>query len=396
MDGISGPASILAIAAAGLQISIKLVSFANHVRDGQDRMRYLGTDVSVTAGILQQLGELMQKSSHDNEHTTIFSKEGLLQTKASADACKAVFGALEEALRKGSRQLRRQTVVPGEQITLSKIESLRWPFLQPNLEGLRQELNHSRATLMLMLQVTTLAYSRKMAELHKSERMDREEQEIFIRSILSQHKHEAQQAPPRVQIPLNQKTKDQQGMSFTSVGYDMEKPSTPNPMYLPHDPLGPIACNQRTSRNEITGEQERSWDDPDYTSIMRKRRELPPGFADVQDEECHKRPNMPRATTQSHSFNTLPASTDRTDLQAWSTWPIVYPIYCGYNLRWSLSQIPVPENRVQRLMQRLSSADRATIKQRFEGISIKEREFLEAFIKGNLPSRGQFYEVNPA
>ena len=165
MDGISGPASILAIAAAGLQISIKLVSFANHVRDGQERMRYLGTDVSVTAGILQQLGELMQKSSGDDEHTTIFSKEGLIQTEAAAHACKTVFGALEEALIKASRQLRRQTVVPGEQITLSKIESLRWPFLQPHLEGLRQELNHSRATLMLMLQVTTLAYSRKMAEL---------------------------------------------------------------------------------------------------------------------------------------------------------------------------------------------------------------------------------------
>ncbi|KAL8774592.1 MAG: hypothetical protein Q9209_000965 [Squamulea sp. 1 TL-2023] len=166
MDGVSGPASILAIAAAGLQISIKLISFSNQISNGQERIRYIGTDVSMTAGILQQLGELMQKSPGDaDEHTTIFSQEGLTTTQTAADACQAVFKALEEALRKASGQLRRKTIMPGQMIVLSKTESLRWPFLQPNFDVLRQELNNSRATLMLILQITTLAYSKKMAEL---------------------------------------------------------------------------------------------------------------------------------------------------------------------------------------------------------------------------------------
>ncbi|KAL8634648.1 MAG: hypothetical protein Q9226_009459, partial [Calogaya cf. arnoldii] len=146
----------------------------------------------------------------------------------------------------------------------------------------------------------------------------------------------------------------------------------------------------------MTGELEQSWVNPDYTSAKRKRPELPQRFADVQDDEPHKRPYTPGATTRGHSFNAMPAPRQGTDLQIWNVQPIVYPVYCGYNLRWSLSQIPVHEESVSGLMQRLSPAGRDTIKQRLGIISIKEQEFLQAFIKGNLPSEGYSREVNPA
>ena len=61
MDGISVAASVLAIATAGVQVSIKLVSLSNQVATARNRITSIGNDVSLTASILQQLAELMTK-----------------------------------------------------------------------------------------------------------------------------------------------------------------------------------------------------------------------------------------------------------------------------------------------------------------------------------------------
>ena len=167
MDGISAAASILAIASAGVQISIKLSAFATQVGTASDRIRSIGSDVSLTSNVLQQLSALMNKRG-GQEPIEIFSEDGLRSTEASADACKRVFHELEESLRKASKQLRHDTsgaAAIGKKVTLTKYEALKWPFLQPNIDGLRSALRDARETLMLVLQVATLAYSRKLAQL---------------------------------------------------------------------------------------------------------------------------------------------------------------------------------------------------------------------------------------
>lgn len=166
MDGISAAASVLAIGTAGVQISIKLIAFANQVATASERVRTIGVDISLTANLLQQLGELMSKPEQDKE-ISIFNEEGLATTQASAAACEEVFRDLEVVLKKANSQCRTKAsgTVLGEKITLSKIEALKWPFLQPSVDGLRTTLNNARGTLMLILHVTTLAYMKKLAEL---------------------------------------------------------------------------------------------------------------------------------------------------------------------------------------------------------------------------------------
>ncbi|KAI9849541.1 MAG: hypothetical protein M1830_007110, partial [Pleopsidium flavum] len=61
MDGVSTAASIIAIASAGVQISIKLIGFASQVRTAQKIINAIGNDVSLTSGVLQELAELMKK-----------------------------------------------------------------------------------------------------------------------------------------------------------------------------------------------------------------------------------------------------------------------------------------------------------------------------------------------
>ena len=168
MDGISVAASVLAIATAGIQVSIKLVSLSNQVATARNRITSIGNDVSLTANILQQLAELMTKGDGDGgEKMNVFSVEGLRTAQAAADACHGTFEELAEVLKKSCRQLqeRNDNAAIGKRVKLSKFEKLKWPFLQPSVDALCAALTTARGTLMLLLQVTTLAYTKKLAEL---------------------------------------------------------------------------------------------------------------------------------------------------------------------------------------------------------------------------------------
>jgi hypothetical protein len=165
LDGISAAASILAIATAGIQISIRLTTFSLQVGTASDRIKNIGADVSLTSNVLQQLGDLLKVKVDDDDTTGIFNAHGRTSTQNCADACNRIFRELEAALKKASKQIRTGTCVAGEKVTLSKLESLKWPFLQSSFDDLRSELRDSRETLMLILQVTTLAHYKKLAQM---------------------------------------------------------------------------------------------------------------------------------------------------------------------------------------------------------------------------------------
>ena len=169
MDGVSVAASVLAIATAGVQISMKLVSFSNQVATAPSRIRSIGTDVSITSYVLRQLSELMVKSE-GQEAISFFNDDGVQKTQASAAACQAIFVELENALKRSSKELRERSGNKplGGPVTLSKLEALKWPFLQPEIKGLHMELKDARDSLMFILQLTTFAYEKKLAELSVS------------------------------------------------------------------------------------------------------------------------------------------------------------------------------------------------------------------------------------
>lgn len=153
MDGVSAAASIVGIATAGIQISIKVVTLASQVSTAADRISSIGSDVSLTSAILHQLGELMNQKT-TNDELTIFSKGGLDTTRSSAEICQRVFQEVEKETAKASEVIRGRKQRIGEKVKLSMREKAKWPFLQPGLEILRTDLREAKGTLMLMLQVS--------------------------------------------------------------------------------------------------------------------------------------------------------------------------------------------------------------------------------------------------
>jgi hypothetical protein len=186
MDVLSSAAAILAIATAGAQCSFKLISFASQIKTAPESINHVAEDVSITTNILQQLGEIIKDSieeqkplgrSPDNEIVarssatssaklsesprSILNESALEDVLKLARSCADIFTSLNSNLQVASQQLSARPRTK-EKIKLSRMERLKWPFLQTEIETMRKELAGKKANLMLLLQIAMLAYSQKV------------------------------------------------------------------------------------------------------------------------------------------------------------------------------------------------------------------------------------------
>ena len=184
MDGLSVAASIVGIATAGVQVSIKLVTLATQIRTASDRVSSIGNDISLTSSVLHQLGELMRQNA-TADGISILNQHGIQTTKTSAAMCERIFREIEKEVTRASEQLRNckpsRGRMSGEKIELSMKEKAKWPFLQPKIDNLRTDLRDAKSTLMLMLQLAGLALSKKAADAS----MSTSENQDFVRAIVA-------------------------------------------------------------------------------------------------------------------------------------------------------------------------------------------------------------------
>ncbi|GAB1206130.1 hypothetical protein APSETT445_004811 [Aspergillus pseudonomiae] len=154
------------------------------VKTASERITRIAEDVSLNTSILQQVGELIKQSidggelpdrwenEGDQEQHSMVAGEGAKSTEAKqgvfntsglettmkiATKCKDIFSGLNERLQNASRQLSNGSgkIV---RVKLTRVERLKWPFLQPEIDTMRDELKDARGTLTLMFQVAMLAY----------------------------------------------------------------------------------------------------------------------------------------------------------------------------------------------------------------------------------------------
>lgn len=177
METVGAAASILAIAGAGIKISTQLISFADQIGTAPKKIRAIGTDVSVTAGTLQQLGALMEKPP-EQYSIGMFRSDQVDYIVSISNRCDGIFDELRIILSKASQQLRDvyksapKGPRPPTKIKLSKIEHMKWPFLQLSTDPLLSELRDSKGTLMVILQVAHLRHAQVTASLNGEELRD--------------------------------------------------------------------------------------------------------------------------------------------------------------------------------------------------------------------------------
>ncbi len=115
---------------------------------------------NISRNQIRNLLEPRQDST--GQEILIFSAQGLQDLKFSTQACRAIFEEIEIELKKASKQMEGKKAVAGK-VTLSAIESAKWPFLQPNMDRLRADLRDSKLTLQLMLSITILANAQMLS-----------------------------------------------------------------------------------------------------------------------------------------------------------------------------------------------------------------------------------------
>ncbi|PWY75958.1 hypothetical protein BO83DRAFT_377653 [Aspergillus eucalypticola CBS 122712] len=222
MEAVGSASAIIGIATTGIQCSIKLLTFADQIKSAPDEIKNIAEDISVNASILQQLGGLADEAlfhtqaapdastnnsisngkarmvnpeatdysdteSHEPQNG-IFNAAGIAIVVNLASKCNAIFKRLEEGLRKASKQLRTNPQSK-DPIRLSPAEMVKWPFVKPQMDAMRAELRNAKGTLMLMLQVAMLRYSKKVMEGHATRTSliaySEEDQYLLKRSIVA-------------------------------------------------------------------------------------------------------------------------------------------------------------------------------------------------------------------
>ncbi|KAJ6095937.1 hypothetical protein N7486_006683 [Penicillium sp. IBT 16267x] len=248
MEAVGAASAILGIATAGVQCSVKLVTFAGQIKIAPEQIGFVAEDVSLSASILQQLGELAKenmeyeprvsdgnsknatnnnvKSVHDTNmpvsKQSIFNATGLETVMNLAKKCEVIFESLNQSLRKASKQLHEKSGVSGK-VKLSRTEMLKWPFLFPGIDTMRNELRNVKGTLMLMLQVAMLAYSRKIMGGYVENKRptaivaySREDQELLVRSIVAAQK--SQRGSPKKENPEASNVRSVRAQSLEGEG----------------------------------------------------------------------------------------------------------------------------------------------------------------------------------
>ncbi len=140
-------ASVLQIAELGASLSVKLFIFSRKIKNADKSINTISRDIAATGAILQQLGNELGK----DEKLRLCSSEAISTANSLVDECNKIFQELNSALDGGKSQN------TGQKLILGWKDRVRFPFLEPQIELLRSNLERLKTSLAVMLNVLIFA-----------------------------------------------------------------------------------------------------------------------------------------------------------------------------------------------------------------------------------------------
>lgn len=138
-------ASIVQIADLGARISVQLCSVYRTVKDANDSMRSLSSDVSLTCSVLHELASALKQDSE----TQLCSPTAFETTTEILKECKAVFEKINDEIKRDQATEKNPILRGAQKLTLA--------FQGPDLDLLKSNLERLKSTMLLMLNVTMYA-----------------------------------------------------------------------------------------------------------------------------------------------------------------------------------------------------------------------------------------------
>lgn len=177
LEAVGVAASIIQIADLGAQVAIKLSTFYRKVKQANEDIQNLSTDVALTCTVLKQLGDNLQQ----DEQVKLYSPDAFSVAKEIMRECEKVFRQIENAMEDDvSTSVTSSTVKSRFQRAARK---LHFVFLEPQLSVLQSNIDRLKSTMLLMLNVIIYA-----GQVRRQEAEAKREEQKEIIEILADEK----------------------------------------------------------------------------------------------------------------------------------------------------------------------------------------------------------------
>ncbi|MCJ1394795.1 Serine active site containing protein 1 [Xylographa bjoerkii] len=174
-EALGVAASILQIVSTGVQVSLYLYNYAETVSSAGKALKEISDDITFTTSVLEQLKTTLESEKHYGTA----SKEALSTADILVRECSNVFEAIMALVKKHFPEPRKG------QRSSSRLNNLKWPFIQPKIENLRSKLEKHKTKLILMTQVLTFAKIAASEQRNIDNQIEQERQKLEALLIVS-------------------------------------------------------------------------------------------------------------------------------------------------------------------------------------------------------------------
>lgn len=168
-------ASIIQIADLGARVSIKLSTFYHKVKQANDNIHNLSTDVALTCTVLKQLGDNLQQDGN----VKLYSPDAFSVAKDIMGECDKVFRQIESAMEDDNSTAPSANTSAVKYHVRKAARKLHFVFLEPQLSVLQSNLDRLKSTMLLMLNVIIYAGQVRRKEAEASQQEQKEIIEIL-------------------------------------------------------------------------------------------------------------------------------------------------------------------------------------------------------------------------
>ncbi|KAB8262538.1 hypothetical protein BDV32DRAFT_120266 [Aspergillus pseudonomiae] len=229
LEVIGVAASILQVVELGTHLSIKLYTFCRRLKDTDQRIQSLSSDVALTCNVLRQLGDSLQQ----DEDAKLYSIEAFATAQQVLGECRKVFQRISDAVDYPEQKATKGLL----QKAARKVGFL---CIEEDLEVLRVNLERLKSTMLLMLNV--IMYAGQLRS--RAESSVLEEQRELIRTLVGEKKtYEAQ---------FERLSKALESAKVTD--------NQPNESQLPASLTMTFACDDAPLTNELLSSELREYD----------------------------------------------------------------------------------------------------------------------------------------
>lgn len=141
-------AGVVQIAQLGGELPVKLFTFTRKIKNADKSIDSISQEIAATGAVLQQLDNELKK----DEKLRLCSPEAIATARSLMDDCRRIFKELNDAVDGKGKGFGS-----GAKVILGLKQRLKYPFLEPQIELLKANLEKLKSSLLVMLNVLIFA-----------------------------------------------------------------------------------------------------------------------------------------------------------------------------------------------------------------------------------------------